>query len=246
MVSHYDLEYREGLYIDLHLPEGEVFDLLVYFHGGGLTAGSRKAAEAFAHTLAKEGVATASVEYRMYPDARYPDFIEDCAAAVRFMKDNMARFGTCRRFFVGGSSAGGYISMMLCFDERYLAAVGLSPDDVDGYIHDAGQPTAHFRVLKERGLDGRRVIVDETAPLYFVGARPSYRPMLFIVSDNDMVGRYEHTMLMVRTLAHFGHAENVFLREQHGKHCEYVQKWDENGEGVLGHIILDFIKNRMP
>ena len=242
MISHYDLEYKEDLYVDLHLPESDTFDLFVYLHGGGLTSGSRKAAEAFAETLARAGVATASVEYRMYPDAKFPDFIEDSAAAIRFLKDNIGRFGTCRRLFVGGSSAGGYISMMLCFDERYLAAVGMTPDDIDAFIHDAGQPTSHFRVLKELGKDSRRVIVDETAPLYFIGTRPSYPPMLFIVSDNDMAGRYEQTMLAVRTLAHFGHVEKVFLQEQHGKHCEYVQKRDENGDGILGKIILDFLK----
>ena len=211
-----------------------------------MTSGSRKAAESFAETLAKAGIATASVEYRMYPDAKFPEFIEDAAAAVRFMKDNIARFGTCRRLFVGGSSAGGYLSMMLCFDERYLAAAGVAPEEIDGYIHDAGQPTAHFRVLKELGRDSRRVIVDETAPLFFVGTRESYPPMLFIVSDNDMACRYEQTMLMVKTLAHFGHSEKVFLHEQHGKHCEYVSKRNENGEGILGTIILDFIQKLNP
>lgn len=242
MISHFDLEYKENLVIDLHLPKKETFDLFVYFHGGGLTGGSRKSAETLAPTLAKAGIATATVQYRLYPDAKFPDFIEDGAAAIRFLKDNIARFGTCRRIFVGGSSAGGYISMMLCFDGRYLAAVGMSPDEIDGYIHDAGQPTSHFRVLKELGRDGRRVIVDETAPLYFVGTRETCPPMLFIVSDNDMVGRYEQTKLMVRTLAHFGHTERVFLREQHGKHCEYVGELDEDGESVLGKLILDFIE----
>ena len=242
MISHYNLEYKENLWIDLHLPKADSFDLFVYFHGGGLCAGSRSGVEVFAKTLAEQGIATASVEYRMYPDAKFPDFIEDGACAIRWLKDHISEFGECRRLFVGGSSAGGYISMMLCFDDRYLNAVGMAPTDVDGYVHDAGQPTAHFRVLKEFGKDSRRVIVDETAPLYFVGMRDTYSPMLFVVSDNDMVGRYEQTMLMVKTLAHFGHKDTVFLHEQHGKHCEYVHKQDDQGNGILGTIILDFIR----
>ena len=40
MISHYDLEYKKNLFIDLHLPEEDSFDLFVYFHGGGLTAGN--------------------------------------------------------------------------------------------------------------------------------------------------------------------------------------------------------------
>ena len=157
------------------------------------------------------------------------------------MKNNVSEFGKCNRLYVGGSSAGAYISMMLCFDNRFLARVGMKPTDIDAYIHDAGQPTAHYNVLKSLGKDSRRVIVDETAPIYFVGMEESYSPMLFIVSDNDMFARYEQTMLMIKTLNHFGHTENVFSEIMHGKHCEYVYKQDEEGNGILANVILSFL-----
>lgn len=241
MKSIYDIKYKNGLCLDIHLPEGEEYDLFVYFHGGGLVKGKRGGVEVFAQTLAKRGIATASVEYRLMPSAEFPDFIEDSADAIRWLVDHAQDYGRLNRIFVGGSSAGGYISMMLCFDERYLARVGMKPTDIAAYIHDAGQPTAHYNVLKSRGIDPKRVIVDEIAPLYFVGMAEKYSPMLFIVSDNDMVGRYEQTMLMVKTLYHFGHGDSVSLRVMNGKHCEYVYKADENGEGVLGVEILAFL-----
>ena len=131
--------------------------------------------------------------------------------------------------------------MMLCFDKRFLNAVGLSPLDIAGFIHDAGQPTSHFNVLSNTGRDNRRLIVDETAPMYFVGVDETYPPMLFLVSDNDMFGRYEQTMLMINVLEHFGHKDKVCLKVLHGSHCEYVYKTDENGEGILGNIILSFV-----
>ena len=238
-----DIEYKEGLAIDLFLPdEGEVFDLFIYFHGGGLEKGSRRGTKVFAQPLCEKGVGVASVEYRMYPDAKFPDFIEDCAEAIAYLKAHAGEYGKLRRIFVGGSSAGGYLSMMLCFDRRYLEAVGMKPTDIAGYIHDAGQPTAHFNVLKYSGIDARRVIVDETAPMYFVGMDEEYSPMLFIVSDEDMFGRLEQTMLMVRTLEHFGHKENVYLSLQNSKHCKYVCKVDENGESVFAKIVLPFIE----
>ena len=242
MKSIYDLIYKEGLFLDLHLPESNKFDLFVYFHGGGLVEGDRKNVEVFASTLAKAGIATASIEYRMYPDASFPDFIEDCAESLAWLKKNISRYGECGKIYAGGSSAGGYISMMLCFDRRYLEKVGMMPTDIDGYVHDAGQPTAHFNVLSFSGTDGKRVIVDERAPMYFVGCDEEYSPMLFVVSDNDMFARYEQTMLMVKTLNHFGHTDSVFLDVRHGSHCEYVYKKDEDGEGELGKIILSFIK----
>jgi acetyl esterase/lipase len=241
MIVYQDIEYKENLCLDLYLPENDTFDLFVYFHGGGLVSGSRKGVENFSKTLAKNNIATASVEYRMYPNAKFPDFIRDCAYSIRWLKDNIKDYGKCNKIFVGGSSAGGYLSMMLCFDERYLKEVGMSPTDIAGYIHDAGQPTAHFNVLKELGKDSRRLIVDETAPMYFVGLQEKYSPMLFIVSDEDMFARYEQTILMIKTLEHFGHKDNVYLRVLHGKHCEHTYKVDENGEGILGCIINDFV-----
>ena len=238
MRSICDLEYKDNLFIDLHLPDTNEFDLFIYFHGGGLTAGKRGGVEVFADTLAKRNIATATVEYRLYPKAKFPDFINDGADAVKWLFDNISRFGKCGRVFVGGSSAGAYISMMLCFDSRYLASVGMKPTDISGYLHDAGQPTAHYNVLGERGLDKRRLIVDETAPMYFVGLEEKYSPMMFVVSDGDMFGRYEQTKLMINVLNHFGHKDNVFLEVKHGKHCEYVYKKDADGEGVLGKLLL--------
>ena len=242
MKSVLDIEYKKGLLLDLYLPEGDTFDLFIYIHGGGLYAGDRKGVEVFTKDLAKRGIATASIEYSLYPDTKYPDYIVDCADAVKWVKDNISRWGKCNRIFVGGSSAGGYISMMLCFDDKYLNAVGLKPTDIAGYIHDAGQPTAHFTVLKYRGIDSRRLIVDETAPLFYVGTAEKYSPMLFIISDEDMFGRLEQTMLMLNVLEHFGHTENIYLEKMHSKHCEYVYKADENGVSIFGQKIISFIE----
>ena len=241
MKSKFDIEYKESLFLNLHLPESDEFDVFVYFHGGGLSSGGRGGVEVFAETLAKRNIATASVAYRLYPEAKFPDFIVDAADSIKWIKDNIANYGNCKRIFVGGSSAGGYISMMLCFDARFLGAVGMKPTDIAAYIHDAGQPTSHFRVLAELGKDSRRLIVDETAPMYFVGLDEEYSPMLFIVSDEDMFARYEQTMLMVKTLEHFGHKDKVFVDVQHSKHCKYVYKKDEEGNGVFANTMLAFL-----
>ncbi len=243
MISKYNLRYKGDLRLDLHLPEAEVFDLFIYFHGGGLVSGEHGGVEVFAETLAKANVATATVEYSMYPEVKFPDFIVDCASAIAWLKEHICEYGRCDKFFVGGSSAGGYISMMLCFDDKYLNDVGLNPTDVSAYIHDAGQPTSHFNVLKELGMDKRRVVVDQRAPMYYVGTSDRYSPMLFIVSDEDMPARYEQTMLMIKTLECFGHGGRVRLKLMHAKHCDYVYKKDEEGEGVLGRVILSFLKD---
>ncbi len=227
--------------LDVYLPDEKAEAVFLYMHGGGLEHGNKeKRAENIANYLTKRGVAYVSINYRMYPDAAYPDFINDGAAAIKWVLDNAEVFDGCSDLYVGGSSAGGYLSMMLCFDKRYLANVGLDNSSIKGYFHDAGQPTAHFNVIKEFGEDSRRVIVDERAPLYFIGQEESYPPMRFIVSDNDMKGRYEQTMLVLVTLKHFGYT-GYDHKVMNGKHCAYCNISDENGDIVLGKMIYEFI-----
>ncbi|MBQ8409565.1 MAG: alpha/beta hydrolase [Clostridia bacterium] len=230
-------------HLDLYLPEQDSFPLFVYFHGGGLEAGDKSNENRVYEYMASRGIAIVTANYRMYPSAHYPDFLCDAAAVVKWAFDHIANYGNVTDVFVGGTSAGGYISMMLCFDNRWLGAQGIDPAKIAGWVHDAGQPTAHYNVLRERGIDTRRVIVDDSAPLYHVGERSEYSPMLFIVSDNDLQNRYEQTMLMQSTLKHFGHGDKaVSVRYMHGKHCEYVNQSDENGNSVFGQIVEEFIK----
>lgn len=230
--------------LDLYLPDEGSFDLFIYFHGGGLEKGDKTASATAlsAPYLTARGVAVASCNYRMYPNAKYPDFVEDAAAAVCFLSRHIGEYGECRRVFVGGSSAGGFLSMMLCFDPRWYAAAGGTALPIAGYFHDAGQPTCHYNVLRERGIDPRRVMVDDSAPLYHV-CDAEYPPMRFIVSDNDMKGRFEQTQVMLATLRHFGYPEEkLSYRLMHGKHCAYCKAVDEKGDSVLGKMILDFIQ----
>ena len=178
----------------------------------------------------------------MYPSAAYPDFLRDGAAAAAWVRAHIKAYGGSGRVYIGGSSAGGYMSMMLCFDDRYLAAYGLQPTDFAGYIHDAGQPTAHFNVLRERGLDTRRVIVDESAPLYYVGLAERYAPMMFVISEQDMECRHEQTELIRAALRHFGYDQSrVAYRLLPGTHSSYVFRQDESGN-VFGQVAVEFIR----
>ncbi|MBQ3074821.1 MAG: alpha/beta hydrolase [Clostridia bacterium] len=232
--------------LDIHLPEeGDAFPVFVYFHGGGFERGDKAAEKLtpFYKYMTDHKIAVVTCNYRMYPDAAYPDFIEDGAEAVAWVKAHFSEYAKMDQLFVGGSSAGGHLTMILCFDKRWLGTHGISPMDIDGFLHDAGQPTCHFNMLKERGIDPKRILVDDRAPLYYVGLEEKYPVMRFIVSDNDMKNRYEETLLMISALENFGHvAPKISLKVMHGKHCRYVGAVDENDESVFGRICRDFIE----
>lgn len=233
-------DYPECI-LDIYLPECNEFSVFIYFHGGGFEEGDKTQGKIMAEYLVKHNVAVVSANYRMYPDAKYPDFIIDAAACVSWVYSNIKNYGICDKIYIGGSSAGGYLSQMLCFDGKYLGAHGLKPMDFAGFIHDAGQPTVHLNVLRERGLDRRRIIVDESSMLYHVGIADEYPPMLFIVSDNDMGNRYEQTLLAVSTMKEFNYKEPD-LKIMHGGHCAYISKVDEKGDSILGKLVLEYIQ----
>lgn len=232
--------------LDLYLPESERFSVFIYFHGGGIVSGDKTDAEPIAKYLVQKNIAVVSVNYRMYPRAVYPEFIRDAAASVGWTYNNIHQYGMCEKIYIGGSSAGGYLSMMLCFDKKYLSPYGIDPAKIDGFFHDAGQPTAHFNVLRERGLDSKRVIVDESAPLYHIGTSESYAPMHFLVSDDDLENRYEQTLLLLSTLKHFGYDNSKYsFTLMHGTHCQYCSKNDENGDNILATLIYKFIETHV-
>ena len=244
-----DIQYSQvspACLLDICLPDHtDTFPTLIYFHGGGLEEGDKKYFSAMKKYLTERGVAVVSANYRMYPQARFPEFISDAAQCVAWVLEHMKEYGNPGKLYVSGSSAGGYLTMMLCYNKTYLESAGVRQDQIAGYIHDAGQPTSHFNVLREKGIDSRRIIVDETAPLFFVGLEKEYRPSLIIVSDDDMVNRYEQTMVFMRTLNHFGYDESrTELKVMHGKHCAYVRAVDENGVSVFGPILYDYIQKQ--
>lgn len=238
---YYSAEENGLKALDVYIPSGESRGVFLYVHGGGIESGDKGHFYGVAEFLARHGYGTVSINYPLYPSTEFPDFLYAAAEAVAWTKKNMRKLFGTEKLYVGGDSAGGFISMMLCFDRRYLNSVGLSNGDISGYWHAAGQPTAHFNVLKYSGIDPRRVIIDETAPLYFIGLEEKYPFMRFTISDNDMFARYEQTMVMIKALEHFGY-KNFDLKVVSGTHCSFFKTMFEDGTSEAAHLILDFIK----
>lgn len=225
--------------LNIYLPEATSFPVYIFFHGGCLEGGEHDF-DLLGEYLTSRSVAVVSVQYSTYPNAKYPEFITDAAMAVKWVCDNISQYGECTKKYIGGSSAGAYITMMLCFDKRWLGEYKLSANSFDGFVHDAGQPTVHFNVLKELGIDQRKIVVDERAPLYYI-CEEKYPPLYFIVADSDLENRYEQILLTVSALKNFG-CDDVKLTVMNGEHCHYVEQLDDNSESIYGKLIYDFIK----
>lgn len=99
--------------LDLYLPEqGEDFPLIIWVHGGAFRMGSKEDKVPLAYLAA--GYAVASINYRLSQHAIFPAQIEDCKAAVRWLRAQAQRFNLDpRRFGAWGESAGGHLVAML-------------------------------------------------------------------------------------------------------------------------------------
>ncbi|MCI6006383.1 MAG: alpha/beta hydrolase [Blautia sp.] len=226
--------------LDLYLPDGNASDVLIYFHGGGLESGDKSTdlQDNFS-MLADLGKVVVSADYRMYPDAVFPDFIEDAAAAVNWVKSNIRKYRKISRIFVSGSSAGAYLTVMLAFAPKYLSAYGIRTTDITGYIIDSAQMTTHFNVLRERGLNPSRIIIDEAAPLYFIDENTVFPDIFVIVADHDMPCRYEQNQLFLKALETF-HCppEKIKYRLMTGhEHCDYCSSRE------FAMMLLDYMES---
>lgn len=105
------------LLLDLYVPErtvpaGSRLPLLVWIFGGGWRAGNKRPCPIAGE--AARGYIVASIEYRLSGEALFPAQVEDCKAAIRFLRANAAKYNIdARRVGVIGSSAGGHLAALL-------------------------------------------------------------------------------------------------------------------------------------
>lgn len=204
-VTQSDPYIKERCVLDIYYPtDKKEFATVVWFHGGGLKAGGK----AIPDRLKGQGYAVVAVNYRLYPRAKAPSYLEDSAAAVAWVFKNIESYGgDPKKIFVSGSSAGGYLTAMIGLDKRWLAAHEIDADRIAGLIPLAGQMFTHFTIREERGIGSTTIVVDDLAPLSHLRAGA---PSILLVTgdrEKEMLGRYEENAYMYRMLKVIRHPD---------------------------------------
>ena len=97
--------------------------VIVFLYGGSWSSGRRQGYGFAGRALAAQGFVVLVPDHRLVPEVRYPDFLRDCAAAVRWARREAARFGgDGERIVLVGHSAGAYNAAMLALDPGLLGA----------------------------------------------------------------------------------------------------------------------------
>ena len=243
-----DLQYNEtsACKLDVYLPEMESLGTIVYFHGGGLESGDKadknyvEMAEAFAHN----GYGFVSVNYRMYTaGARFPQFLEDAAQAVAWVKAHIREYGGSEQLYVSGQSAGAWISVMLCVHGEYLGAAGINPLEIKGWMIDSAQMTAHFNVLKyELGCDPNLQRINEYAPLYYLDSNTKFNRMLLLFYEEDIPCRAEQNMLFIKAAKNLCQGVEIAYKQLPGAHCHGSSFRDEDGKYAYVKEVLRWLQ----
>ncbi|MGC5699744.1 alpha/beta hydrolase [Pseudomonas sp. NFXW11] len=168
--------------------------VVVFFYGGSWNSGSRSDYEFVGEALASRGMVVVVADYRLYPQVRYPSFLQDCARAVAWAHEHVGDFaGDPRRLYLMGHSSGAYNAAMLALDPRWLAEVGLSPQMIKGWIGLAGP----YDFLPIRNTAVRPVFFypdspEDSQPINHVsqGAPPA---LLMASNDDSLVNPQRNT-----------------------------------------------------
>jgi pimeloyl-ACP methyl ester carboxylesterase len=231
--------------LDIYTPESVDFETIVYIHGGGLEGGDKSWNSGLAEGLTEAGYAFVSVNYRCYPIAKFPDYLEDAAQAVAFVKAHIGEYGGNGEIYVSGSSAGAWLSLMLCLDGKSLQKAGVNPQEVKGWIIDSAQTSTHFNVQKyEKGLDPRLQRIDEFAPLYYINDQTKFSKMLLLFYENDMPCRPEQNLLFYKSVLYFNAEADIQYALLSGGHCAGVAEKDEDGEYPFVKRALVWLKEK--
>lgn len=113
--------------------------VVVFFYGGSWNSGAKDDYGFVGEALASRGIVVVIADYRLYPQVRYPSFLQDGAQAVAWTRQHIAEYGADpTQLYLMGHSSGAYNASMLALDARWLNEVNLAPSMLKGWIGLAG------------------------------------------------------------------------------------------------------------
>ncbi len=178
-----------------------------FIYGGSWRDGERSTYGFVGAALAARGITTVIADYRLYPDVRFPAFVQDAALSYRWVAANLTSGTSGRRpIILVGHSAGAHIAALLAFDQRYLALGGPSVAPPAALIGLAGpyafDPTTWSSTAP---IFASAKSADQARPITFAG--PHAPPTLLLHGADDTTVKLWNTNQLTDVL--IGHGVKV-------------------------------------
>jgi acetyl esterase/lipase len=219
-----DLPYRDDSSdpkhrLDLFLPDGDNWPVMVFIHGGGLNSGDKSLRVCgkdvygnIGRFYASQGIGVAIINYRLQPKVTWRAQVADAAQAVAWVYSHAATYGAnTSRFFLAGHSAGAYLAVRVALDPDPLRRFGLSPGIVGGVVaasgaaidladtktYELGQKAWHYAARFRCG-DTTEQWKKEASAAWC--AAPGAPPFLILSAERECEGLQRQSQLLHATL----------------------------------------------
>jgi acetyl esterase/lipase len=223
--------------LDVYVPKGQKdFPVLLFAHGGGWKNGKKDEFEFLGKTLAKHGVGVVTINYRLFPDVKFPSNVQDVARAFAWTHDKIKQYGgNPDRLLVGGHSAGGHLVSLLATDESYLKAHKLRLSDIRGVVSISGL----YEIRRGRFplFEDSDEGVKKASPLHQV--KEGLPPFLLVYGDHDFPGFGDMAETFAKALRD-AKCQVTCMQVKDRTHGSVALKIAEEGDPVQ-QAILDFV-----
>lgn len=135
-----DIAYAEPKHerqtLDVYAPSmAKNLPIVFWIHGGGWQRGDKSEIDAKPQAFVDQGYIFASTNYRFVPQVKIDEMAGDVARSLRWVRDHAEELGgDPNAIFVMGHSAGAQLAALICTDDRYLKAEGLSLASIKGCV----------------------------------------------------------------------------------------------------------------
>lgn len=190
--------------LDVYRPsdirDGDRAPVVMFIYGGSWNSGGRDEYGFVGSALAARGFVTVIADYRLVPDVRFPDFLDDGALALAWVRDNIAAHGgDPARIGLAGHSAGAYNAVMLALEPRFLRKAGVDPRLVKAVVGISGPYDFYpWRSAEAEAALGAWPDPRATQPVTF--ARRDAPPMLLASGADDTTVRSTNTVTLAARL----------------------------------------------
>ena len=221
-----DLSYGQQSWqkLDVHAagPDVESAPVLVFIHGGGWYWGNKSLYYFTADAFTRLGYVVVLPDYVKYPQGRFPQFVEDGALALAWVKQHIHKYGgNPDALFLSGHSAGAHTGALLATDEKYLNAAGLKREDIKAFAGISGP--YNFTPSWQQYVDtfGSENFTQMKASTHVDGGEP---PMLLVHSTGDtQVGQFNQDTL-AESLKGVGSDVDILLYDDSVNHINIMLK----------------------
>ncbi len=153
-----------------------VKNVLIFIHGGNWNAGRRSLYNFFGSRMARKGIVTVVIDYPLSPVATYKEMAKASAASVKWVKDNIEKYGgDPEKIFISGHSAGGHLAALIALDNQFSNDLHIA-NPVKGTILIDAAGLDMYTYLKQESLpeDDTYLKTFTTDPAEWKKASPLY------------------------------------------------------------------------